>query len=744
MKKKIARIASYILKEHKLITAIFLLGLFLRLLGTYPGYPLTHPDEPTIATPSIRMAFEGNFRPQNYYYGSLLSLIYATTYIIFFIPLSFIFTLPTTPSNYLNSGLLGFFDYLKAGPPLHQMSFWSASYWARYDSAIISSFTVLAAYLLGKKLFNKQIALIAALLIAVNYRHVLSSRLILADAPTALFALLAILFCVILMEKSSLKRYLLAGVGLGLALSVKYFVYVIPTFFLCHILAVKFKFNKLIPEFLHYKIFLSLIICAVVFILVNPYLLLASEEAAYFWAANSARYGLGLSIDILKSWNLSYYSLYYLFNYGLGSAISVLTISGFFWSLFRYPKSSLILTSVALPFIYVFLIISGTGMVRNYSAIIPFILFFPAVLIFNLSESFPKKLSRLKMVFLPTVLIIVSYQMLQYDLISGINLAKEQNMISLYKWLDSNLPEGSKILGPSGVFYPAGRNFEAVKINTNGNNFLSMEEIREQGTPWIIVSAMPAEITENLLLINDIAKKTFFDKNLIYELTSNFYSTLAFKELADYRVAQFAKSLTQDPPFMVAFFPYSWQLKKDTEVVRFGFDRSNEIAMWEKTFYPINSYENSQSADSLVIKQVTPQCKSLFTKISSPKINIEPNNWYTLSALAKRNANPIYKTTRSGFFRLDFYTKNQELVKTYITKPLSISSDWQKLYAAGMSQRDFNYVTITFQIDSCLENEEYLIDEVSLFSAKETPKIDKNKYPFYMKGTTLFDWLPQL
>lgn len=760
VKKKIGGLLSLIFRKHKLITAIFLLGIFLRLLGTYPGYPLTHPDEPTIATPSIRMVFEGNFKPQNYYYGSLLSLMYAGTYIVFFIPLSFIFILPLTPPNFLAGGPLGFFDYLQRGQPLHEQSFWSINYWARYDSAVLSSFTVLATYLLGRKLFNKPIGLISAALVAINYRHVLSSRLILADSPAALFALLAVFFFVKIIGKNNLKNYVLAGVGLGLALSVKYFVYIIPAFALSHFLTT-FQINKtsfkqkIISLIFNYKPFLTIGIAIIIFFIINPYFILARDEALYFWSANAARYGLGnLSLDALTRNNLSYYSLYYLFNFGVGPILSALTLVGFIVSLIRYPKSTLIITSVALPFVYTFLVISGTGMVRNYSAIIPFVLFFPSVLVYEIVNLFLKKTNLHKFIVLQSaiyllVLGLIGYQHIKYSLISGYHLSKEQNMIGLYDWISENMAIGDKVLGSSGIFYPTGI-VEGVKLDVNRNNLLSSDEAKKSKIPWLIMSSIPAEITENLLLTNNLTRGLFFNSEKINELTSNHYNALIFNELADYRLVEFAKPLTQDPPFMVVKLPEEWSIKNDTEVFSDDF-KKDPTSSWEESYYPNKSYEFSHSPKagkagngSISIRQSAPHCTSIFTKLSSTKIEVTPNKWYSISILAQRKAAEIYKNTRSGFFRLDFYSKDNKLLKTYVTKPLSASTAWQNLLGAGLSPESSKYARAVFSLDTCLDGEEYIIDKVQLFAANDNPSIDWDKYKFYGKEPTLFGWLPQL
>ncbi|MBI4058794.1 phospholipid carrier-dependent glycosyltransferase [Candidatus Microgenomates bacterium] len=747
MRRKIRYFADQIFKKKKAITLIFILGLSLRLLGTYPGYPLTHPDESTIQTASIEIAFKGNFLTKAYYYGQLLPLIYAFSY-LFYLPLAAIFFLPNLiTTRGLNHFGEEFYKFLTQGFPLHQQTFWSVNYWARYDSAIISSLTIIVAYLLGKKLFNKHIGLTVAFLIAINYRHVLSSRLILADAPAAFFAILAVLLFTRLLQKTSLKNYLLAGVGLGLSLSVKYFIYVIPAFLLCHLSSsLKTKGNvliRLVKVITNYKLFLSVLTAVILLLIINPYFLFAQKEAAYYWIANSARYGLRFSLETLQNNNFSFYSLYYLFYYGLSPIISILTILGFIWSFIRYPKAALIISIVIIPYLYTFLVISGTGIVRNYAAIIPLLLFFPAVIIADLILF----LHRIKFstIIITLLILTIGYQSLKYSLTSGYYLTQEQNMISLYKWMDKNLPEDSKIIGSSGIFYPAGRNFEGIKLDVNLNNLMSMEELQEQPTPWLIFSSIPQDVTENFLLNNEIARKSFISNFLPSYLTNNTYNTLVFKELADFRVAEFAKPLTQDPPFMVIKIPQFDQAKKETTVARFKFTNSQQLNNWSYNFYPTDTYQYTYENGVVNFTQKTPQCNTLLTQLSSDKTYIIPNQWYSLKALAKRQANSIYQRARNGFFRLDFYDGNDNLIKTYVTHPLNSNVGWQKLSAAGIAPPYATYAKITFQIDACFEEESYSFNNITLFTTKQIPSIDTTTYHFYMQpAPSSFYWLPQL
>src|SRR3989344_5577761 len=128
----------------KLLILVFLLGLGLRLGASFPGYPQIHPDEPIIQTTAQQMALDLNFKPLGYYYGSLLPLLYAFTYWVFYIPLGFvIFSL----HQLITLGLFDlhikmlwsdFLKFLLTPKRMDNIEFYNIPYWSRYDTAIIS------------------------------------------------------------------------------------------------------------------------------------------------------------------------------------------------------------------------------------------------------------------------------------------------------------------------------------------------------------------------------------------------------------------------------------------------------------------------------------------------------------------------------------------------------------------------------------------------------------------------------
>lgn len=77
-------------------------------------------------------------------------------------------------------------------------------------------------YLIGRRLFDPQIGLVSAFLLAATYLHLRLSGILKPETLLLLTTLLAIWLALRAAEQPSLARYLVAGGGVGLALSAKY------------------------------------------------------------------------------------------------------------------------------------------------------------------------------------------------------------------------------------------------------------------------------------------------------------------------------------------------------------------------------------------------------------------------------------------------------------------------------------------------------------------------------------------
>lgn len=754
-------------KSNFPIILILALSIFLRVLGTNPGYPPIHPDEPKIADSAIRIAFYGDFKPVAYYYGQLLPLLYAGVNIVFFVPLFFAFVLPINLIVSLQKGNMGTFGcFLQSADDIRYCILTRSQdfffYLARYETAIAGSLSVLLVYLLGKRLFSTKVGIVAAFFTAVNYRHVLSSTLSLADAPAATFALLSVLLSLALLTNRSVKTYVLAGIGLAMVLSIKYFFYTIPIFFLCHLISVwkisgKTIFQRIKEVFFSPKFILSLIITLALFLIINPFLFLDWKEASSQLGLNFHFYRIDSSSTNLAFGLKSLFPIYYLFKYGIGQILSVLILLGFFYSIFRYPKGTLLLSSVILPFFYFFLVVSGANFVRNYTVIIPFLLIFPAILITD-SVHYLKIGSR-TLPILVIAVFLIGLPSLKNSFLLSSSFARTQNQELLLNFIVDNIPNDATLAHTWGAPVPSYKPTKTINWSPWPSGFMSLEELRGSQVEWVAVSSEATTFVANELWTgkNDIVQRSFLDDRLLQDLLKNNYASLVVQELGDFRVKEFTKPYWQstDPSFFVAKLP-SWAAKAGTPIVSFKFEEegawsiSSLLGESQYEFMPSkgDGYGNSvgmKITQSKSCPLAPVQYSVTLSKISSPPFAVSPGKWYILSAFGRRELKKEYVEVKNGFVRLDFYSSSGRRLKTHVSRQLSSNNKWESLSTFGIAPEGSTQGRVSFQLDYCNEGEKYFLDNLEVSEAKVTPVISPAEYPYFGKPLPQnFGWLPPL
>lgn len=88
-------------------------------------------------------------------------------------------------------------------------------------TGILSAATVAAAFLLGRACFGTLIGLLAAAFLSVTVLDIQLSRFFAVDVPTSLLTTLTVFACARTVERRTIARTVLTGVGLGLALASK-------------------------------------------------------------------------------------------------------------------------------------------------------------------------------------------------------------------------------------------------------------------------------------------------------------------------------------------------------------------------------------------------------------------------------------------------------------------------------------------------------------------------------------------
>ena len=720
---------------------IFLLAFVLRFVGTYPGY-FGHPDEPKIYDATMNIFLKLNFQPIAFYYGSLLPIVYALTdfiilpfYIIYFV----IFNIgPSILNN--DFSILECFSKNDLSFCFGIQSSNFFLYLTRYETAFLSSFSTILIYFLSKKLFNKNIGLLAALFTAINYRHILSSHFTLADAPLTVFILISILLSLRIIKKPSLYYYMWAGFGLGLTFSVKYFVYPVFTLLLCHFLSKWEKTNYLVLIWRYltdYKLYTALAIAVITFSLINPYLFLDTQNVKEQFELNSMFYGVShISLDtFFNLQKIPLFSLYYLTNYGLGIPLTFATLIGLFLSAFKYPTSTFILLSVIFPFFYVFLIVSGNTYVRNYSSILPLLTIFPAVLIYE----FTKMTVNSKLIAC-IICIILIYSQLKNSIILSYNFAQTNNYKHLEEWILKSLPDNSNAVKSWGTPFPGRKQVNLTDWDLYSTSYQSLSELSDMKVDWLILSSESGIYINHFLNLSEsqwILKKAFFNENVLWKFLEDNYVSLLTRELASYRVKEFIKPFESlDPSFVVIKIPYfdETDLKLVSSLPQ-GPQINSECFNIKKTNESI-----------LQIKALKNNPRGLQpSQIILGKLLVKENKLYKVTGEAMLNSK--VQAFRSKFLRIDFLSGKGEVLKTIVSSQLKGIKSWENISALGISPQGSVYAKISFQLDECRKNENdvYLLKNVQIFESNKNQEIDTSIYPYYNQQLSKsFIWLPPL
>jgi hypothetical protein len=186
-------INQYITKKDAIIITLLLVaGFIFRIVGIDFGLPqLFHPDEPALVNRAYHMVVSGDLNPHFFNYPSLvIYLLYGV-----FSLQHFIFGSLTRTDLYLT---------------------------ARIVVAIMGTITILLTYLIGRKLYNNEIGIIAAAFIAFTPLAVNDSHYATVDVPLMFFVTLAFLAICYLIHTGSLRWYVLSGIFIGLSAAAKY------------------------------------------------------------------------------------------------------------------------------------------------------------------------------------------------------------------------------------------------------------------------------------------------------------------------------------------------------------------------------------------------------------------------------------------------------------------------------------------------------------------------------------------
>ncbi len=410
-----------------LLLAVLALGLGLRVWSIDFGLPYTYaPDEAWHMSVPLTMLKTGDPNPHWIGYPHLAFYLNALAFLLYFL-------VGKALGFFGSFADLAFADSLAVG--VGKLPIPSEFLLSRGLTALVGTLAVLIVYLIGRRR-GKAAGLVAALLLAVSPSNVANSHLIRLDTFAVLFLLLAFLWIDQAFVQPSLRRYILAGIGVGLAFSGKYNAGLIAL-----ALVVAHLLNYGWRGFLRKEIYIAGAASLLTFALVNPFsvLDLPGFVKGLGMAQSAQTTHAGMEGDTVQ-WYVS-------FLWGSEGLLALLGLVGAARALVDRRKRDLVLISFPVVY-YVFINLFGVHNDRTVMLVIPFLDLLAAFLLVDLYQRLrerPGVSVRLASSALGLAVVLAVWQPLVNSVRADIDLAKTDSRETARVWIEHNLPPGARV-----------------------------------------------------------------------------------------------------------------------------------------------------------------------------------------------------------------------------------------------------------------------------------------------------------
>ncbi|MFC1851025.1 DUF2298 domain-containing protein [candidate division CSSED10-310 bacterium] len=330
-----------------LLIAILLLGAVLRIIGLFHGVHF-HPDERSNIMHVMKLSFN-DMNPHFFAYGSF------PLYLLFFV-----------------KTLLGFFSKSLT-------SYDSLFLVGRVISAFLGIATIGTTYLIGTRMYNRQIGNLGALFLALAVLHIQYSHFYAVDILLTFMVSLIFLLLIGIFKVGETRNYIVTGLFFGVGLATK--ISIMPlllTVVLAHLFrlikAGNFRYFRA-----HYSLLVFFVVLAISFTLCQPYTFLDYEKFFHDVReqANmvSGKWQPPYTIQYEKT--LAYvYPVVQMMKWSLGYPLVMAAILGLGLSILSVRRKWLSLETILLTWIIPYFIITGSfkaKFLRYMLPIFPFV-----------------------------------------------------------------------------------------------------------------------------------------------------------------------------------------------------------------------------------------------------------------------------------------------------------------------------------------------------------------------------------
>jgi 4-amino-4-deoxy-L-arabinose transferase-like glycosyltransferase len=431
-------------QKYSLLLFIFFTGIILRLWHINWGLPELYEE----ATP-LRIAWQFwswdkpgfDFNPHFFNYPAL----------------TFYFHFIGQAIHYVVGYLTGVYANLDA----FGASITSVVITARLINVLFDAGIIIIIYFIAIEVTDKRVALITAVLVAINPSHIMHSHLVIVDNTLTFFCMLALLYIYRLYRDPAMKWYLLAGIFIALAAASKYTgVFLLLVLIAAHLLRYPSSQNA-IQSLKERPFLISLGLTVLIFFALNPYIILdwGTFQKDFSFEQHHVSYG---HLGVVASKSTLFYYLGETTPSALGWIFYIVIFATIVNFIQRKERKDLLL--VIFPLIYVAIV--STWEMRAERYILPV---FPILILIGsiglirfwdwfINYSKRKQITNIlssKVNQIPLIIltgIVIAYQLIATDVnyLQSIGLPDTRTITK--NWIQKNVSPGSVIAtGPYGV-----------------------------------------------------------------------------------------------------------------------------------------------------------------------------------------------------------------------------------------------------------------------------------------------------
>ncbi|MDO8638517.1 MAG: phospholipid carrier-dependent glycosyltransferase [Candidatus Daviesbacteria bacterium] len=729
-----------ILRKNKILILILTVALLLRFIGAFPGYNRFHSDEGMSYMQGMYIIKEGTLDAHGYSlpyaYPSLIPLINAVFFKLFFLPVTwglyFLQHIPDIISRDLRIPL---------GKDVYDRVFQleilghheeHVLFWGRMVSALVGFGVVVFTYLLSSLMFKRSVALLSALLITLNFRHVLNSHINLPDIYNSLFLLISLFFSYRITKNPAVRNYLLAAFFCGVSISTKFQVTAIIPLLIAHfyvsVLNEKLDVRKIIKGVFNIRTLIVLLLPVLVLVVMNPYHIVHYKETLKQLEDVSLKYGTGAMVFSLSP-------ISYLYHIAVGQILSILFIGGVLVMSKKDLKTTFFIIS---PLIYTFFIFNyytqGGFYVRNYVSIIPIILIISSYFLIEVFNYFTRTFNKSFAILIFVTLLSVSiFEPAKNSVINSFYYSKPWNYIIIKERVDQVVRD-NKVIVASHPFDPLPEKNNYKRAKFDGSSSYSLSEFREENATHALINMDWASNYFYWWIGQRLPESLKYWEKPYSLLRGGFYS-LTIEEMMNYTLTSAYKPW-QAPEAALFFVKVPYEPKQAYRLIKkYTFDQSMDGWFLHDRDKLSNIFVRSKEVGfdnpgSLQVKPTVP-VKGL-TRFISDSIIVKEGRSYKVSAKIKAG-DSVPQEKRSGFLRIDFYYNEnyQELGQQFSLSSRYYGDNWKDISAFGVAPEGVKNLRVSFQISDNTESDLWLDDVIIEESTEEVENYNNgNKMPF--------------